>query len=132
MLRASISVLHLHSSPLTSTFSSVWAFLANFILVDAAVCSNSRITIELAEGVSGSQDTSSAVLERCDGLLSCFQLFDAETFRGEAIADEMHVEAVRGPVLGCKLVVVSYNLMGDGKSRTHTSSVRIRYSKQLN
>ena len=61
----------------------------------------------------------------------CFQLLDVETFRREVITIEMHAEAVQGLVLGCKLVVVSYTLMGNGKSRTHTLSVRIHYSKQL-
>ena len=61
----------------------------------------------------------------------CFQLSDVETFGREAITIEMHAEAVRGPACtgACKLVVVSYNLMGNGKSRTHTSSIRIHYLK---
>jgi hypothetical protein len=43
----------------------------------------------------------------------------------------MRAEVVRGLVLCCELVVVTYNLMGDSKSRTHTSSVRAHYSEQL-
>lgn len=33
-------------------------------------------------------------------------------------------EVVRGLVLWCELVVNTYNLMGDSKSRMHTSSFR--------
>jgi hypothetical protein len=44
----------------------------------------------------------------------------------------MRADVVRGlVVLCCELLVVTYNLIGDSKSRTHTSSVRTHYSKKL-